>query len=272
LYLGSVRHRRAKGPKHRFSYRVWYSLLDLDRIPEIARSVPFFSHNRFNLTAFDDRDHMGPEPLPVRSKLEAWLRARDVIPADGRISVLTQLRLLGHVFNPVSFYYCRDGIDRLRYVVAEVNNTFGETYCYLLHADGRSGVRRHEESKVLHVSPFQPMDGIYRFQVTPPEESLSVHIEVVRNGDRQFDATLTADRLPMTGGSLLRTVARHPHTGLRTLTLIHFEALRLWLKGAPFFPKPSPPPGAWRTRHGKDRCLDTGLAADGAVAGRGESD
>jgi DUF1365 family protein len=193
---------------------------------------------------------MGAEARPVRAKLEDWLTRQGVTPPGGRILVLTHLRVLGHVFNPISFFYCHDPEGRLRHVVAEVNNTFGETYCYLLDADPEATVVRHEEDKVFHVSPFQPVDGRYRFRVTPAGERVTVHIDVLRDGGRRFDATLKAERRPLTGRSLLGTVLKHPHTGLRTLALIHFEALRLWLKKARFYSKPAPPAGAWRTRHG----------------------
>ena len=248
LYLGSVRHRREDGPKHSFRYRVWYALLDLDEIPRIAERVPFFSHNRFNLTGFDDRDHMGAEARPVREKLERWLEGQGVTPPGGRILVLTHLRVLGHVFNPISFFYCHDPEGRLRHVVAEVNNTFGETYCYLLHADGRA-VRATAE-KSFHVSPFQPVDGEYRFQIAPPGQRISIHIDVLRDGKKVFDSTLTETSRPFTSSALVRTALRHPHVGLWTLALIHYQALRLWLKRAPFHSKPAPPIGAWRTRNG----------------------
>jgi DUF1365 family protein len=250
LYVGRIRHRRMSLPGHSFSYRVWYALLDLDELEDLTRRVPVLSHNRFNLTSFDDRDHMGPSPEDVHGKLERWLHSRGVEPPGGPVRLLTHLRLLGHVFNPVSFFYCYDPDQRLRLVVAEVHNTFGETYCYLLDAEGADRVVRHEHDKRFHVSPFQPISGRYQFRVTPPGPRLTVHIDVVRDGGRAFDATLTAERRPFTTGTLLGTVARHPHSGLRTLALIHYQALRLWLKRAPFFTKPEPPPGAWRTRHG----------------------
>jgi DUF1365 family protein len=238
-------------PERAFSYRVWYALLDLDELPSLTDRIAVLSRNRFNLTGFDDRDHMGPERDDVRRKLERWLEDRGVEPPTGPVRLLTHLRLLGHVFNPVSFFYCYDSDLRLQRVVAEVNNTFGESFCYLLDAGADNGVVRSEQDKRFHVSPFQPMTGEYRFRLTPPDDRLTVHIDVVRDGGKAFDATLAAERRPLTTGSLISVVARHPHTGLRTLALIHFQALRLWLRRAPFFTKPEPPPGAWRTRHGE---------------------
>jgi len=249
LYVGRIRHRRRHEPAREFSYPIWHALLDLDELPALDRDLRFFSHNRLNMTGFDDRDHMGPEAGSVRDKLVAWLRRRGVGTEIGRIQLLTHLRILGHVFNPVSFFFIRDREDRLRHAVAEVNNTFGETYCYLLGVEGSS--IRHEEDKRFHVSPFQPLEGRYRFRITEPGERLTAHIDVLRDGERVFDTTLSATRRDLDSPALLGTVARHPHLGLWTLGLIHYQALRLWLGKAPFFSKPAPPAGAWRTRHGR---------------------
>ncbi len=248
LYVGTVRHRRRGEPSHEFSSRVWHALIDLDELPQLATGIRGFSHNGFNLVGFDDRDHMGPTREPVRIKLERWLRSRGIRTEFANVTLLTHLRILGHVFNPVSFFFCRDESNVLRHVVAEVNNTFGETYCYLLEADADGA--REEQDKVFHVSPFQPVDGRYRFRINPPGTRMTAHIEVVREGRSVFDTTLTEKRRPLTGPSLFKTVVRHPHTGLRTLGLIHYQALRLWLKRASFYAKPEPPEGAWRTRNG----------------------
>lgn len=249
LYVGRVRHRRMEEPVREFSYPIWHALIDLDELPALGRGLRLFSHNRFNLTGFDDRDHMGSGAAPVRGKLEAWLHNRGIETVIGRIQLLTHLRILGSVFNPVSFYFIRDPEDRLRHAVAEVNNTFGETFCYLLEVEGSS--IRHEEDKRFHVSPFQPLDGRYRFRITDPGPRLTAHIDVLRDGGTVFDTTLSLRRRVLSGSSLLKTVARHPHLGLWTLGLIHYQAFRLWLRKAPFFTKPAPPAGAWRTRHGR---------------------
>ena len=192
LFLGRIRHRRLGSPVHEFDYPVWYVLVDLDELQELDRDLNFFSHNRFNLTGFDDRDHMGPEPKPVREKLETWLRQRGIESEIGRVQLLTHLRILGHVFNPVSFYFIRDAEERLRHAVAEVNNTFGETYCYLLDTDGSSV--RHDGDKLFHVSPFQPVDGRYQFRINEPGKRMTAHIDVLRDGGRVFDTTLSVKR------------------------------------------------------------------------------
>jgi DUF1365 family protein len=250
LYVGRVRHRRSGDVGHAFSYPTWHALLDVDELPGLDRRLRWFSHNRFNLTGFDDRDHMRPERRPVRTKVEAFLRARGRPPTGGPIRLLTQLRVLGTAFTPVAFFFCHRPDGRLEHVIAEVNNTFGETHCYLLEAAEGRRVVAEEQDKTFHVSPFQPVAGRYRFRITEPGPRLTVHIDVLRDGRRPFDATLTATRRPLDDRTLVRTVVRHPHVAARTLGAIHWQALRLWLKRAPFFPKPTPPPESWRTRHG----------------------
>jgi DUF1365 family protein len=234
-------------PSHEFAFPIWHALIDLDELPGLPRELRFFSHNRFNVFSFHDGDHMGPASEPVRVKLERWLNSRGVTRAPAQILLLTHLRLIGSVFNPVSFFFCRDRDGTLQHVVAEVNNTFGETYCYLLEGDGR--LVEAERDKRFHVSPFQPVDGQYRFRITPPGPRISVHIELLREGNRVFDATLTEARRALSTTALVKTALRYPHMGLWTLALIHYQAIRLWIKKAPFHTKPELPVEAWRTRH-----------------------
>ncbi len=249
IYRGRVRHRRRGAVEHAFEHSIWHLLLDLDELPTVARALPFFGHNRFNLMSFDDRDHFGPEPLPVRAKLAAWFERQGLEAPTGPIRLLTGPRFFGWGFNPVSFFYCWHQ-DRLRWVVAEVSNTFGESCCYLLEAEPGARVVCAEAAKVFHVSPFQPVAGDYRFRLSAPGERLTVHIDLVRDGERVFDATLSEERRPLTRASLLAAFLRHPHQTARVLALIHWQAARLWLKRAPFFTKPEPPVAAWRTHHG----------------------
>jgi DUF1365 family protein len=250
LYVGRIRHRRHQAPAMAFSHSYWQVLIDLDELPELDRTVGLFGHNRRAVLSFDDRDHMGPEPRPVRDKLASWMAGRGLTLPDGPVRLLTGLRHFGWGFNPVSFFFCHDADGAVRWVVAEVNNTFGETYPYLLEAAGPAGRVRDEQPKVFHVSPFFPVDGAYRFAVAPPGRALSVHIELHRDGAHALDATLTGERRPLTGGTLGRALLRHPHQTARTVGLIHWHALKLWLRRARFHSKPAPPAGAWETHHG----------------------
>ena len=253
LYTGRIRHRRTAGPRHTFTYRVWSALIDLDEVEQLARRLPIFAHNRFNVLSFHDKDHLQQGAMPLRQKLARWLlEEHDERLPDGPVLLLTNLRQLGYVFNPVSFFYCYEADGTLRTVVAEVNNTFGERYCYRLHGHTEPSQRaiRETVAKVFHVSPFQPLHGEYRFHLTPPGERLVTHIELHRDGGLAMDATFSAKRRPLTTSSLLATLMRHPHVTVHTISMIHWQALRLWLKRAPFHSKPEPPSTAWRTRHG----------------------
>lgn len=250
LFQGRIRHRRRTEPEHSFTYRVWHSLIDVDKIPEICRRISILSHNRFNILSLYDRDHMTAQAGTIRSKLDSWFASQGVAPPEGKVLLLTGLRHLGFGFNPVSFFFCYDARNLLQHVVAEVNNTFGETFCYLLESDGSDHLINQQSSKKFHVSPFQPVEGEYQFRITPPGDNLTIRIDLLRGGKRVFDATLTSHRRPLTDRSLLSAVARHAHLSALTVIRIHWQALKLWIKGASFYKKPIMPENAWRTNDG----------------------
>ncbi len=252
LYMGTVRHRRRAPRENSFRYGVYQLLLDLSELAVLDRRIGFFGYNRAGLVSFHDRDHMGGTGEPVRDKLARWLRARGQDLGDSRVMLLTNPRVFGYVFNPVSYFFCLDGRDRLRFTVAEVFNTFGEVYCYLL--DGSEPIGSHAfRSKVdkrFHVSPFMRIDGVrYEWIVTPPGNRLTVHIDEFEGDEKYFDATLNLVRRPLTAATLARAMLRYPHLTARTIFLIHWQAAKLWAKRVPFFRKPEPPEnglGGWQ--------------------------
>lgn len=245
LYVGTIRHRRLEPTPHEFRYRTYQVLLDLDEVEELARRIPWLGYNGPGLTSFHDTDHLGSRRAPVRDKLAAWLDAAGAEPDDDRVLLLTNLRVLGHVFNPVSYFFCLRADGSLRRIVAEVNNTFGDTLCYLLEDLRARGGRAVAATsrKRLHVSPFIGMEDIdYEWILTPPGPRLTVHIDETRRGRKFFDATLNLERRPLSAGSLARVMLRHPLTPLHTVARIHWQALRLWLKRVPVHRRPPPPP------------------------------
>jgi len=241
LYVGSLRHRRFSPKPHEFTYPVFLSFLEIDRIPELMRASSLTAHNRWNLAAFYDRDHFGDPGQSLRARLECDAERNGVTLPEGRIFLLTHLRYLGYVFNPVSFFYFFDRSEKLQLMMAEVNNTFGESCNYWLSpAEQKPGgaACRYATAKRLHVSPFMSMNLRYDWIFTAPGESLVAHMNTHEHGSRFFDATLTLRRRPWNAGSIRGVLARYPLMTLRVIAAIHWQALALWWKGVPVFTHP----------------------------------
>ncbi len=247
IYRGSLRHRRFLPRDHAFTYRVWMAWLDLDELPELFDGVPGFSARRRALASFRRDDHLRDDQTrrerPLKEAVRAELEKQLGFAPDGRICLLTQLRLLGVGFNPISLYYAFDAEGRLRAVLGEVSNVpWGERTRYACAVDPERHSHTAEFAKAMHVSPFNPMDMTYRWRFNAPGEQLLMHMENWKEGERHFDATLTLEASPATRGELLRTLLRQPWMSLKTLAGIHFEALRLWLKRVPIHDHPGSDP------------------------------
>jgi DUF1365 family protein len=239
LYRGEVRHRRLAEQAGAFTHPLTLAYLDLDELPSLlggrlVRRGP-------GLVRVRRRDLLGAGP--VKEAVRALVAERTGRPApDGPVRVLTSPRALGMAFNPVSFYYVFERDETLGAVVAEVTSTpWLERHAYVLRDDGP--VLRGEHPKVLHVSPFQDMEHEHVWSVTPPDRTLSVHIENRRTpgGAKDFDATLKLAREPLTAPALRRALARQLGGAPRTLALIYGHAIALKLRGARHFPKPATP-------------------------------
>ena len=241
LYGTHVMHRRLVAPLYRFVYRIFYVLVDVDRLDELGRALRFFSHNRFNVLSLHDRDY--GEGSTLRGFAEKNLRAAGIDLEGGRIRLLTLPRLLGFAFNPLSLWYCEHRDGSLRAVIADVRNTFGERHCYLLASGGEAlpYEQVHEKEKCLHVSPFFDLVGRYRFSLSEPGERLRLAIHETREGVPILDATLTGERRPLNDVQILKEVLQMPWMTLKVVAGIHWEALKLWLRGAKFHGKPAPP-------------------------------
>lgn len=230
-------HTRRGGPGHAFRYGVDYVLIDPD-----ARTGPaLFSRNRANLASVHDRHHGG---APGQGSGVDW--ARTVFAERGLgdvdILLLTQPRVLGYIFNPVSFWLAMKG-DTLLAVVAEVNNTYGDRHSYFCANPDLSPIGPRDQitvEKLMHVSPFQDVAGDYAFQFDIRPDRIAIRIDF-RNGSKGLIATLTGPRAPLTNGAIIAALLRRPAGAMRTITLIHWQALRLKLKGARFRARPTPP-------------------------------
>ncbi|MCF4165046.1 DUF1365 domain-containing protein [Zavarzinia compransoris] len=248
LYHGRVFHGRFRPRRHHFRYRVFSLLLDIDRIGEVAARSRLFSWNRFNLLSFHDRDHGPRDGGPLRPWIESLLAAHGMERlAGGRIRLLCFPRLWGFVFNPLSVYYVEDGEGRIAAVVHEVNNTFGESHCYVLPAvPDADGAIAQAADKCFHVSPFIAMDVRYRFRLSAPGARLRLVIDEFDAEGRLLTASLSGRRRPFTDRHLLVAVAAHPLMTLKVVAAIHWQALRLWFKGVAIHPKPAKPPAGAR--------------------------
>jgi len=236
---GKTFHGRKGAVYNSFSYRVDYVLLD----PETATGPRLFSRNAANLTALWDRDHGG---APGEGRGVHWVRevlAAAGLAAPAKIELLAQPRVLGHVFNPVSFWLCRDAAGGLRVVVAEVSNTFGDRHSYLCHREDLGVITpsdRVSAQKILHVSPFQPATGDYVFRFDIRADRIGIWIDH-SNAEAGVYATLTGPLAPLSNASILRACLRRPFGSRRVLALIHWQAIRLAIKGARYRPRPVPP-------------------------------
>jgi DUF1365 family protein len=243
LYVGHVRHRRLRPRRHALAYRVFALLVDLDELPELGRRFRFFSHNRFNLFSFFDRDYGAGErgdTRPLRGQVEDMMVEAGIEPDGGAIRLLTMPRILGYAFNPLSIYFChgRDGAPRA--ILYEVRNTFGERHSYFLPAEGVAPYRQNC-AKQFHVSPFLPMDLSYEFVVTPPAEAYRIAIIERDGAGVMLTATQNMDRAALTDRAMLRAFFTHPLLTLKVIVGIHYEALLLFAKGVRFHRRPPPP-------------------------------
>lgn len=237
LFVGTLRHRRFTPVRHEFAYPTLMAWLDVDRLPALMRASSFTSHNRWNVASFDDRDHLADLDGSLRQRLATDAARHGIEVPGGRILLLTHLRHFGYVFNPLSLFYVFDRGDHLRYVLAEVRNTFGGSHRYWLTPDGETVRFRATAAKHLYVSPFMPVDVDYEFAFTPPGDRIGVHIRVTRDGRALFDAHLSLDRRPWSAVEIRRQLMRYPLMTARVIAGIHWQAARLWWKGVPIVPR-----------------------------------
>lgn len=238
LYEGTIRHRRFAVHAREFRYGLTLAYLDLDELPGLlgGRLVD----PRPGLVRFRRRDYLGAPDIPLADAVRDRARELTGVRPEGPIRVLTQMRTLGHCFNPVSFYVCFDATgERPQAVLAEVTNTpWGERRAYALTAQDGSGLTRGTFAKALHVSPFLGMDQRYEARMTAPGPTLSAHIENHRGDALQFDATLSLRRRELSRRTLAATLARDPLPTLRVLALIYAHAARVALHRVPIHPHP----------------------------------
>jgi DUF1365 family protein len=228
---------------HEFSYRMFMMYLDLAELPGLFRGRWFWSTRRPALARFRREDHLGDPSAPLDQSVRDLVASETGQRPRGPIRLLTQLRYFGYVFNPVSFYYCYNEDDTvLETIVAEVNNTpWGERHCYVLPQainQGEGEHKRYFPKKEMHVSPFMQMDVDYDWRFNTPGKQLTTHMENAREGQKIFDSTLVLDRKEIGARSLAGVLIRFPMMTLKIIVAIHWQALKLWIKGAPVHDHP----------------------------------
>lgn len=240
LYHGAVMHRRMRELGYRFVYKVFSLYLDLDELPALHRRLRLFSHNRFNLASFHDRDHGPRDGGALRPWLEAMLRVRGIELDGGKVFLLCFPRVLGYGFNPLSLWYCHHADGSLRAIVCEVRNTFGGMHHYLL-AEGGAPMDWHGERrarKVFHVSPFMPAEAEYRFRFRQPGERIQVYIDQHTDNQLLLKASIGGKRLPLTDARLISMFGQLPFMTLKVMAMIHWQALKIWRRGGRFHRMP----------------------------------
>ncbi len=268
-------HRRFAPKAHGFAYGIFLFALDLDELDELDRRLRLFSNGRANLYSFRDGDYFPteevrsnatsrrvaadpsapgtsrstPDAANPKSKLQnlksrviAYLAGHGVDLAGGRVELLTMSRVAGYLFNPVSFYFCHNRADECVAIIPEVTNTFREMKPFFLGPDTRrDGGFQLRVQKHFYISPFSDVDVAFDFSLQPLKDRLAIQIDDYTDGRRTLTSTLTGRARPLTDGALLSLTLRHPLQPLHTISLIHWHALRLWLKRVPWFAKAARP-------------------------------
>jgi len=243
LYVGQVRHRRFLPVPHVFNYGLFMVYLDLGELDSVFAHRWFWSADKPNLAWFKRSDYFGDPAVPIDRAIRDFVAEKTGIPPSGPIRLLTHLRYIGLSFNPVSFYYCFDSTGgHVQTIVAEITNTpWSERHSYVLGQSADEGSGHHHRyrfDKNFHVSPFFPMDIAYDWRFREPGERLTVHMELVRNSEKFFDATLDLQRIPMNAANMAWALLRYPMMTAQVLAAIYYHAARIKLKGVPFFDHP----------------------------------
>ena len=239
LYECAVAHCRLKPKRHAFNYHVFMLSMDVDEIPAVAKRIPWFSHNRFNLFSIDDADHVNlGRPGGIRGNLIQWLAGEGIAcPPDARIRLLTFPRVFGYGFNPVSFYFIESAAGSPLLAVAEVVNTFREMKLYALEQRGADGIWHRRVAKNFYVSPFSDPGLEFDFRIGIPAETWRVNIDDYDADQRTLLSAIRGDRRDLSASRLLWYAFKYPLLSLKIIVLIHWHALLLWIKKVPYFKK-----------------------------------
>ncbi|WP_421580638.1 DUF1365 domain-containing protein [Shinella sp. M31] len=245
LYAGNVMHQRLTPFGHRFSYTVFSLLVDIDRLDDLARMSRLLSVNRPGILSFREGDHVEEDGETLRQFADRLLACAGLEKPAARVLLLAYPRMFGYVFNPLATYFAYDAEDSLIAIIYAVRNTFGERHSYVapvLPGEKSPAGIRQTRTKIFHVSPFMEMGLRYHFRILPPGKTVRVRIHETTGNEPLLAATFNADAAPLTDRNLASYLLKFPFMTLKVIGGIHWEALKLFLKGARFHKSPPPPP------------------------------
>ena len=236
LYIGNLIHKRFKPKEHFFKYKVFSLYINLNEIDKIDKNIPFFSHNKFNLISFFDKDHGDRDGSSLKKWVKKQLDEAGIKKEIGCVNLLCYPRILGYVFNPLSIFFIFDKTSSLISIMYEVKNTFGEQHTYVFKTKDNAVIKNHCEKK-FHVSPFMNLNSTYNFKILKPGKKISIIIDQRDSKGKLLFASQDGQKMKLNSKNLLISYLKHPLMTFKIISAIHFEALRLWLKRIKFIKK-----------------------------------
>ena len=237
IYNGTVIHKRFKPKTHFFKYSVFSLLIDLSELNQIDKNIKFFSFNKFNLISFFEKDHGSRDGTSLTSWVKKNLDENKINSKDIKIKLLCYPRIFGYVFNPLSIFFVYNSKSSLIAILYEVKNTFGEQHTYVFKTNQETKKIKNDCIKKFYVSPFMDLDSKYFFRIANPGENLSVIIDQIDKDGKLLFASQDGRRTNLNTKNLIFSYLKHPLMTFKIISAIHFEALRLWLKGIKLVPK-----------------------------------
>lgn len=240
IYETLIMHCRVRPKRHQFIHRIFMFYLDLDEIEMLTHRLFFFKRNKRAVYSFRDDDHFEKNNTTVKEKLRRFLQEKGINIDLGKVMLLTNLRTWGHLFNPVSFYFCFDASGNPLCIVPEIGNTFGEIKPFLIGLETQQGKKFvSRQKKYFYISPFVDLDAEMEFRIYMPAEHLNIAIDDYDKEGRFIYTTMSGRRVALNNRNLFWYTLRFPFITLKVIFLIHFHALLLWLKGIPYHQKHS---------------------------------